>query len=36
MTQYGLGASIAVVMVIVLVVVTFFYVRETVKVAEIA
>ncbi|TME04793.1 MAG: sugar ABC transporter permease, partial [Chloroflexi bacterium] len=35
-TQYGLGASIAVVMVIVLVVVTFFYVRETVKVAEIA
>ncbi|TMD36035.1 MAG: sugar ABC transporter permease [Chloroflexi bacterium] len=35
-TQYGLGASIAVVMVIVLVFVTFFYVRETVKVAEIA
>ncbi|TMC82498.1 MAG: sugar ABC transporter permease [Chloroflexi bacterium] len=35
-TQYGLGASIAVVMVIVLVIVTFFYVRETVKVAEIA
>jgi N,N'-diacetylchitobiose transport system permease protein len=35
-TQYGLGAAIAVVMVIVLVFVTFFYVRETVKVAEIA
>jgi N,N'-diacetylchitobiose transport system permease protein len=35
-TQYGLGASIAVIMVIVLVFVTFFYVRETVKVAEIA
>jgi N,N'-diacetylchitobiose transport system permease protein len=35
-TQYGLGAAIAVVMVVVLVVVTFFYVRETVKVAEIA
>ena len=35
-TQYGLGAAIAVIMVIVLVVVTLFYVRETVRVAEIA
>ena len=35
-TQYGLGAAIAVVLVIVLVIVTFFYVRETVKAAEIA
>ena len=35
-TQYGLGAAIAVLMVIVLVIVTLFYVRETVKVAEIA
>jgi N,N'-diacetylchitobiose transport system permease protein len=35
-TQYGLGAAIAVVMVIVLVIVTLFYVRETVKVAEIS
>src|SRR6266851_10400984 len=35
-TQYGLGASVAVVMVIVLVIVTLFYVRETVKVAEIS
>ena len=35
-TQYGLGAAIAVLMVLVLVVVTLFYVRETVKVAEIA
>ncbi|HSS62265.1 MAG TPA: sugar ABC transporter permease [Candidatus Limnocylindrales bacterium] len=34
-TQYGLGAAIAVVMVLVLVVVTLFYVRETVKVAEV-
>lgn len=34
-TQYGLGAAIAVVMVIVLVFVTLFYVRETVRVAEI-
>ena len=34
--QYGLGAAIAVVMVIVLVFVTLFYVRETVRVAEIA
>jgi N,N'-diacetylchitobiose transport system permease protein len=34
-TQYGLGAAIAVLMVIVLVVVTLFYVRETLKVAEI-
>ncbi|HEX9364054.1 MAG TPA: sugar ABC transporter permease [Candidatus Dormibacteraeota bacterium] len=35
-TQYGLGAAIAVLMVLILVFVTFFYVRETVKVAEIA
>src|SRR6266513_2096067 len=35
-TQYGLGAAIAVLLVLVLVFVTFFYVRETVKVAEIA
>ncbi len=35
-TQYGLGAAISVVMVIVLVIVTFVYVRETVRVAEIA
>ena len=34
-TQYGLGAAIAVLMVMVLVIVTFFYVRETVRVAEI-
>ena len=34
-TQYGLGAAIAVFMVIVLVIVTLFYVRETLKVAEI-
>ena len=34
-TQYGLGAAIAVVMVMVLVIVTLFYVRETVRVAEI-
>lgn len=35
-TQYGLGAAIAVIMVIVLVFVTIFYVRETVRAAEIA
>jgi N,N'-diacetylchitobiose transport system permease protein len=35
-TQYGLGAAIAVLMVAVLVIVTLVYVRETVKVAEIA
>ena len=35
-TQYGLGAAIAVLMVVVLVIVTFFYVRETVRVAEVA
>ena len=35
-TQYGLGAAIAVVMVIVLALVTLFYVRETVRVAAIA
>jgi N,N'-diacetylchitobiose transport system permease protein len=35
-TQYGLGAAIAVVMVVILVFVTLFYVRETVRVAEIA
>src|SRR2546430_10160707 len=34
-TQYGLGAAIAVVMVLILMIVTFFYVRETVRVAEI-
>jgi len=34
-TQYGLGAAIAVLMVVVLVVVTLFYVRETLRVAEI-
>lgn len=34
--QYGLGATIAVLMVTILVVVTFFYVRETIKQAEIA
>jgi N,N'-diacetylchitobiose transport system permease protein len=35
-SQYGLGATIAVLMVIVLVIVTLLYVRETIKVAEIA
>jgi N,N'-diacetylchitobiose transport system permease protein len=35
-SQYGLGATIAVLMVVVLVIVTLFYVRETIKVAEIA
>lgn len=35
-SQYGLGATISVLMVIVLVIVTLFYVRETIKVAEIA
>jgi N,N'-diacetylchitobiose transport system permease protein len=35
-TQYGLGAAIAVVMVLILVVVTFFYVRQTLQTAEIA
>jgi N,N'-diacetylchitobiose transport system permease protein len=35
-TQYGLGAAIAVVMVLILVVVTFFYVRQTLKTAEIS
>jgi N,N'-diacetylchitobiose transport system permease protein len=35
-SQYGLGATIAVLMVLVLIVVTLFYVRETIKVAEIA
>jgi len=34
-SQYGLGATIAVLMVIVLVIVTLFYVRETVRQAEI-
>jgi N,N'-diacetylchitobiose transport system permease protein len=34
-SQYGLGATISVLMVIVLVVVTLFYVRETIKVADI-
>ena len=35
-TQYGLGAAIAVVMVLILIVVTFFYVRQTLKTAEIS
>lgn len=35
-TQYGLGAAIAVLMVIVLAVITVFYVRETIRVAEVA
>jgi N,N'-diacetylchitobiose transport system permease protein len=35
-TQYGLGAAIAVAMVAVLVVVTFFYVRQTLETAELA
>jgi N,N'-diacetylchitobiose transport system permease protein len=35
-SQYGLGATIAVLMVLVLIVVTLFYVRETIRVAEIA
>lgn len=34
--QYGLGATIAVLMVVILVLVTLFYVRETVRQAEIA
>jgi N,N'-diacetylchitobiose transport system permease protein len=34
-TKYGLGATIAVVMVLILVVVTFFYVKETLTVAEV-
>jgi len=33
-TQYGLGASIAVIMVLVLVVVTFFYIRQTLKTGD--
>jgi N,N'-diacetylchitobiose transport system permease protein len=33
-TKYGLGATIAVVMVVILVAVTFFYVKETLKVAD--
>jgi N,N'-diacetylchitobiose transport system permease protein len=35
-SQYGLGATIAVLMVVILVIVTLFYVRETVRQAEIA
>jgi N,N'-diacetylchitobiose transport system permease protein len=35
-TQYGLGATIAVILVVVLAIVTLFYVRETVRAAEIA
>jgi len=35
-TQYGLGAAIAVAMVLILVVVTFFYVRQTLQTAEIS
>jgi N,N'-diacetylchitobiose transport system permease protein len=34
-TQYGVGAAIAVVMVLVLIVVTFFYIRQTLQVGEI-
>jgi N,N'-diacetylchitobiose transport system permease protein len=34
-TKYGLGATIAVIMVLILVVVTFFYVKETLEVAEV-
>src|SRR5437773_2925810 len=34
-SQYGLGATIAVLMVVILVIVTLFYVRETVRQAEI-
>jgi N,N'-diacetylchitobiose transport system permease protein len=34
-TQYGLGAAISVLMVLVLIVVTFFYVRQTLEVGEI-
>ncbi|HEV2032935.1 MAG TPA: sugar ABC transporter permease [Candidatus Dormibacteraeota bacterium] len=34
-TKYGLGATIAVVMVLILVVVTFFYVKETLEVADV-
>jgi N,N'-diacetylchitobiose transport system permease protein len=35
-SQYGVGAAIAVLMVVILVVVTIFYVRETVRQAELA
>ena len=35
-TQYGLGAAIAVVMVLILIVVTFFYVRQTLQTAEVS
>ena len=34
-TKYGLGATIAVIMVLILVAVTFFYIRETLAVADI-
>jgi N,N'-diacetylchitobiose transport system permease protein len=34
-TKYGLGASIAVVMLLILVAITFFYVRETLEVADV-
>lgn len=34
-TKYGLGATIAVVMVLILVAVTFFYVRETLEVSDV-
>jgi N,N'-diacetylchitobiose transport system permease protein len=34
-TKYGLGATIAVVMVLILVAVTFFYVKETLKVEDV-
>jgi N,N'-diacetylchitobiose transport system permease protein len=34
-TRYGLGATIAIIMLLILVAVTFFYVRETLEVAEV-
>jgi N,N'-diacetylchitobiose transport system permease protein len=34
-TKYGLGATIAVIMVLILLAVTFFYVRETLEVADV-
>jgi ABC-type sugar transport system permease subunit len=33
--QYGLGAAIAVVMVAIMLVVTFFYIREMVRIGEV-
>ena len=35
-TQYGLGAAIAVVMVLVLIAVTYFYVRQTLQTVDLA